>query len=126
MSSDILRIAGSFRPRTNTAPLAGFAEVVPQFEPPWLPGIWIVSRMEGGVKIPSLRALSTTCFHLARSSEVRIYGLISSAVNFWTEKGGGLTGNGCVGQACSPGISLLGTGRSSMGQRGAPVERLNT
>ena len=35
---------------------------------------------------------------------------------------------GCVGQgqACSPGIWLLGTGRSSIGQSGLPVTRSNT
>ena len=33
---------------------------------------------------------------------------------------------GCVGQLCSPGISVCGTGRSSTGKRGAPVRRLST
>ena len=38
---------------------------------------------------------------------------------------GGLTGNGCVGDACSPGTSLFGTGRSSMSKIGLPVTRLS-
>ena len=38
--------------------------------------------------------------------------------------GGGLSGNGCVGHACSPGTVLLGTGRSSMPKSGSPVTRL--
>ena len=39
--------------------------------------------------------------------------------------GSGLTGNGCVGDACSPGTSLFGTGRSSMSKIGLPVTRLS-
>ena len=42
------------------------------------------------------------------------------------EYGGGLVGKGWVGQDSSPGTSLLGTGRSSMGHRGSPVTRLKT
>ena len=37
----------------------------------------------------------------------------------------GFTGNGCVGDACSPGTSLFGTGRSSMSKIGLPVTRLS-
>ena len=39
--------------------------------------------------------------------------------------GGGFVGTGCVGHDTSPGASLLGTGRSSMGHMGFPVTRLN-
>ena len=39
--------------------------------------------------------------------------------------GGGLTGNGCVGDVCSRGRSLFGTGRSSMSKIGLPVTRLS-
>ena len=37
-----------------------------------------------------------------------------------------VVGNGCVGQDCSPGMSLFGTGRSSIGQIGTPVTRSKT
>ena len=53
-------------------------------------------------------------------------GLRSLTVKLCRAKGGGLTGNGCVGQTCSPGISVLGTGFSVMGQSGSPVTRLKT
>ena len=55
-----------------------------------------------------------------------MYGLMSSAVNDCVANGGGVVGNGCVGHACSPGTSLAGTGRSSIGQIGSPVTRSNT
>src|SRR4030095_12947629 len=55
-----------------------------------------------------------------------LYGLMSSFVNDCFTKGGGLVGKGCVGHDCSPGISLFGTGRSSIGQMGSPVSRLKT
>ena len=51
---------------------------------------------------------------------------MSFSVNDWRANGGGAVGNGCVGQLFSPGTSLCGTGRSSIGQSGAPVIRLNT
>ncbi len=41
-------------------------------------------------------------------------------------KGLGLVGNGCVGLVRSFGASDCGTGRSSIGQIGSPVSRLNT
>ena len=47
-------------------------------------------------------------------------------MNFWRANGGGLVGKGCVGQVSSPGISLGGTGRSSMGHSGAPETRSKT
>ena len=42
------------------------------------------------------------------------------------EYAGGLVGNGCVGLAFSPGMSLAGTARSSIGHTGCPVTRSNT
>ena len=51
---------------------------------------------------------------------------MSSIVSVSREMGGGFVGKGCVGQASSPGTSLFGTGRSSMGHNGSPVTRLNT
>ena len=38
--------------------------------------------------------------------------------------GGGLTGNGCVGDVHSPGAVVCGTLRSSMPKIGSPVSRL--
>ena len=61
----------------------------------------------------------------ARSSSGR-NGLISFSVKDCRANGGGAVGNGCVGHACSPGMSDFGTGRSSIGQIGSPVSRLNT
>ena len=55
-----------------------------------------------------------------------MYWLISFSFSDCFAKGGGLVGNGCVGQPCSPGTSLAGTGRSSIGQIGSPVTRLKT
>ena len=51
--------------------------------------------------------------------------MTSSRVNSWSSKGGGLVGNGWVADACSPGTSLAGTGRSLDRPHrltGAPVE----
>src|SRR4030095_5526125 len=63
--------------------------------------------------------------NVSRCCAVMLFsGLMSSFVNDCFTKGGGLVGNGCVGHVCSPGISLFGTGRSSMGQIGSPVSRL--
>ena len=47
-------------------------------------------------------------------------------MNFCRANAGGFVGTGCVGQDCSPGTSLLGTGRSSIGHSGSPVTRSNT
>ena len=52
--------------------------------------------------------------------------MISSSSNPCRSKGGGLVGKGCVGERVSPGTSLAGTGRSSMGQTGSPVTRSKT
>src|SRR5262245_5252582 len=107
-------------------PLAGFTAPLPQFDPPRAPGIEIVSVKPGGVYSPSLRILLMRSFHAARSSAVRIYGFTSSADANCRAKGGGAVGNGCVGHACSPGMRLFGTGRSSIGQSGLPVTRSKT
>ena len=108
-------------------PSAGFAAVLPQFDPPWLPGMWITSSNPIGVKGPSLRALRMRCRNCSRSSGVRMYGLRSSAVNFCRENGGGAVGMAASGTVSSPGtVVFCGTGRSSIGQIGVPVTRSNT
>jgi hypothetical protein len=48
---------------------------------------------------------------------------MSASVKLWRENGSGQVGNGWVGEACSPGTSEAGTGRSSIGQTGSPVRR---
>src|SRR5262249_51637927 len=112
---------------TYTVPSFGFADVLPKFDPPLLPGMWIVSVNPIGVKMPSLRAALTRCRKRSCCAGVRRYGLMSSAVNVWRANGGGFVGNGCVGHGTSPATSVfVGTGRSSIGQIGAPVTRLNT
>src|SRR6185503_21273502 len=110
---------------TYTVPSVGFDDVLPKFEPPLLPGMWIASLNPIGVKSPSFLAFAMRCLNWSRSSGVNMYGLTSSGVNFWRANGGGAVGNGCVGHTCSPGTSVLvGTGRSSIGQIGSPVKRL--
>src|ERR687897_1328926 len=111
---------------TYTMPLDGSAAVQPQFAPPCAPGIETVSFNAGGVNNPSLRASAMRFFQVPRCSGVRTYGLMSSTLSFCGANGGGAVGNGCVGHAASPGISLGGTRRSSIGQIGAPVTRSNT
>src|SRR6187549_3114026 len=112
---------------TYTDPLVGFDAVVPQLAPPCAPGMATVSiPTAGGVNRPRLRAFDNRSAHCCRCSGVRTYGLRSPTVRCCGAKAGGLVGNGCVGHECSPGTSLCGTGRSSIGQIGSPVTRLNT
>ena len=51
---------------------------------------------------------------------------MSFSVNDCRANGGGAVGNGCVGDVHSPGTSVCGTGRSSIGKNGVPVTRSNT
>src|SRR5262245_14339750 len=111
---------------TYTVPSVGFDAVVPQFAPPCAPGNEIVSSSPGGVNKPLFRALSMRFFQSSCSCRVRRYGLTSAGVSFCRANGGGFVGKGWVGHACSLGTSLLPTGRSSIGQIGSPVVRLNT
>src|SRR5687767_12736793 len=112
---------------TYTDPLVGCAAVVPQLAPPCAPGMATVSiPTAGGMNRPPLRALLIRSFHMARFSGVRMYWLISFPLSDCFAKGGGVVGKGWVFHACSPGTSLGGTGRSSIGQIGSPVTRLKT
>src|SRR6266849_9484437 len=123
--SSSLSTPASFCPMTYTWP-DGSAAVKPNNAPPLLPGRWTVSTKLIGVNKPRLRAPASRFLNASRASSVTIgYGLMSSAVNVCREKGGGFVGYGCVGHDCSPDTSLLGTGRSSIGQIGAPVTRSN-
>jgi hypothetical protein len=82
----------------------------------------VPSRL-GGVKIPSLRSPAMTARHASRPSGVGPHA--SSAVSRWGESGGSAL-NGCVGDTCSPGTVLAGTGRSVTGNSGSPVSRCST
>ena len=80
-----------------------------------------------GVNSPMFLALLSRSLKAARSTSViNACGLMSSIVIACLTNGGGLVGKGCVGQLCSPGISLFGTGRSSIGHIGSPVTRSKT
>src|SRR5690349_23076569 len=103
-SRSSFKIQGTSFDTTTSVPRPGSTAAPPQFAPPLLPGICTVPRKLGGVNSPSLRALSIMSRKRARSSALR-YGERSSTVNFWREKGGGFTGNGCVGDVFSPGTS---------------------
>src|SRR6266513_2030793 len=105
---------------TYTVPSVGLAAVVPQLAPPCAPGMATVSTpSDGGMNILPLRAAAILVFQVSRSSGVRMYWLISVSLSDCFANGGGLVGNGCVGHDSSPGTSLFGTGRSSMGQIGS-------
>src|SRR5262245_1690292 len=117
---------------TNTRPFSGSAAVVPQFEPPMLPGMEMVSSpTKVGMNNPPCGP-GPTCAFAIRARNVwycsggNSHGFTSSTVNVCLANGAGFVGNGCVGQDCSPGTVLCGTGRSSIGQSGSTVTRLNT
>ena len=99
--------------------------MLPQLAPPTAPGTATVSSVDGGLNNPFLAFLRRSV-HVARSSAERKYGVMSFSVIVWRANGGSTVGNGCVGQACSPGTSLFGTARSSIGNTGSPVTRSNT
>ena len=89
--------------------------------------MWTTSSNPIGVNGPSLRAFAIRWRNCSRSSAVRMCGLRSFTVNDWRENGSGLVGKGWVGDSFSPGtVPPCGTGRSSIGQIGAPVARSNT
>ena len=73
-----------------------------------------------------LCSVSRTAWRSVSCSSALMNGFTSSGVNAWRANGGGLVGNGCVGDDTSPGTSLFGTARSSIGQSGFPVSRSNT
>src|ERR1700733_13619375 len=100
----------------------GSYAALPQFTPPTLPGNARVPSKLGGVNMPSQREDLILFRHHATSSGVGPHassGEIFSGAREMVEKG-------CVGQLSSPGISLLGTARSSTGSKGTPVSRLST
>ena len=78
-------------------------------------------REIGGVKIPSFRRPAIICLHAAWPSGVMPNAAV--AVKPCGLSGGVTVVNGCVRDACSPGIVLAGTARSSIGKTGSPVSR---
>src|SRR5215469_11137807 len=118
-------IAGRSFETTNINPRFGSTAALPQVAPPLLPGIWTDPCRLGGVNNPSLRKILNSC-RISACSASLMYGLMSFSVKDCLANGGGLVGNGCVGQAASPATSDLGTGRSSTGHNGSPVTRSKT
>src|SRR5262245_37692790 len=110
---------------TKRYPLLALYEAPPQFGPPIVLGNHkVVPSDPSGVYGPSLYTLflSQTPAQKASCSGVTL--LSCSRVMLIGAIGGGFTGKGCVGQDCSPGISLCGTCRSSIPNIGSPVTRL--
>src|SRR5262249_11941529 len=110
---------------TYNVPFVGSIAELPQLAPPLWPGISIDPFRLRGVKGPSFREFRNSSRTLACSSSER-KGLMSFSVNDCRANGGGAVGKGCVGDVFSPGASVCGTGRSSIGHSGAPVTRSKT
>src|SRR5207244_12571764 len=109
----------------------------PQLAPPRPPGKVSVlgadapsARNRQGVNGPALYTPPTRSTRSAQAFACS--GVVSAAVTrssglyVFRASGGGFTGNGCVGNASSPGTSLVGTGRSSTPKIGRPVSRFRT
>src|ERR1700694_5550546 len=78
----------------------------------------------GGANIEPILYFLTSSTASALSSGVKsIKSSVDTPVRSY---GGGLVGNGCVGEYHSPGTSPFSTGRSSMGHTGWPVTRSKT
>src|SRR5665213_245569 len=119
---------------TNIYPVRGSPETPPQFTPPIEPGYRMLERIGApaarygyGVNGPSLikpplRAIRSWQ-NFACSAFVSAAVTTSSALKLLRASGGGFTGMGCVGELCSSGTSLFGTGRSSTPNTGLPVTR---
>ncbi len=96
----------------------------PQLVPPALPGNINEPRRLGGVYMPSQRSDLNVSRHL-RPSQLSSP-KASSGSSVVAVRGGGAEGNGCVGDVISPGTSVCGTGRSSIGNNDSPVRRSRT
>jgi hypothetical protein len=113
--------AGELVAFTNSQPVAGSTAAPPHPAPPMTPGMATVPCSDGGVYSGPRRYGAISCSAACRSAGVNAS--TSVAVNPCVEKGAGRVGKGCVAAARSPGTSLAGTGRSSMGHNGRPVVR---
>ena len=102
-------------------PVSGSNAAPPHPAPPMIPGIWMVPWSDGGVNTGPVRYFCTSA-----NASALICGVTSStssSVKPCFANGAGLVGNGCEGQARSPGTSEGATGRSSRGHTGSPVAR---
>ena len=108
----------------NSHPVSGSTAAPPHPDPPIAPGITTVPWSDGGEKTGPTRYLEIAAS--AASFTAGVKSITSSSENPCLEMGAGFEGNGCVGQLASPGTSLCGTGRSSIGQSGLPVTRSKT
>ena len=111
---------------TYTMPFDGSAAVQPQFAPPCAPGIDTVSFSAGGVNSPSLRAFAMRVFHVSRSlgrQDVRVDVVGRQPLRRERRR---RRRKRLRRPRRSPGISLDGTRRSSIGHIGSPVTRSNT
>src|SRR5689334_17163961 len=98
---------------TYNNPRAGSKEPPPQLPPPWRPGKLIVGDSASGRNGPPKRGLCCSMNERQYASSSGVTVATSAIEKVCRANGGGLSGNGCVGEARSPGTSLDGTGRSS-------------
>src|SRR5574342_697966 len=101
--------------------VSGSKDAPPQFAPPLVPGNKIVALSPIGVYKPPNAAPSVKPAQYALDSGVM--SVNSSGLMLCLANGGGLSGCGCVGHACAPGVSLAGTSRSSISNSGLPGTR---
>src|ERR1700733_2042791 len=121
-----LTIEGISFERTYTVPFVGSAPVEKNNAPPFTLGRLIVSTpTAGGVYKPVLAFVRRSVHHTFSSGFMNP-SYMSFTVIPWRPNGGTTVGKGCVFEVTSPGTSLCGTGRSSIGHRGFPVTLSNT
>src|SRR5438094_5623204 len=105
----------------NRYPEGGSNDIPPQPMPPSALGKIRVGSRPSGVNGPRFVYLSNAARQKACASGVTFD--TSSLVMASRASGGGLTGNGCVGDETSPDTIDCGTGRSSTPKTGLPVSR---
>ncbi len=113
-------------------PVSGSSAPPSQLAPPSEPGTTSVPvvpsgalAIDGGVNGVVLKRIFSSAFTAsARSSGVK--SIRSLTVAPCRSNAAGFDGIGCVGEVFSPGTSVCSTGRSGIGQTGAPVTRSKT
>ena len=121
-------IVGTLKPMTYTRPLRRVAAVLPQFDPPWLPGMWIdfvePDRRERAVVARACDALPEL-LALLRRQDVRVQ--IVGRERLPRRTAAGWSGTAASATAARRARSCpAAPGRSSIGQIGLPVTRSNT
>src|ERR1700733_6500729 len=96
--------------------------MLPQFEPPALPGCINESLSAGGWKMPSERYDSMR-LRQPRVSNHATPQASSGVIFDCRTNAGGAVGKGCVGEGCSPATASCGTALSSIGNNGVPLSR---